>query len=237
MIESEWVKSCSPPPGTLAKDWEDHGGEAIQGRESGKMSVNNSQTLAVSGQDLSRNGSSRVPWEDARANLKPSSPSRKPKPVSKHCSALPVATPHRSRSIWKLSKIVFILNQTQSNKKEFKFEFMQIAKDFPQEPDILLLLCLSCCLDYFLPKLNMMSNSIFMDVLHIFVRSQLTRQVILWLTPLTLQFWPVPSGTVPACGVSLKKVCEDKVQWDSLKSLSQLETLRRTQGSCLASAL
>lgn len=56
---------------------------------------------------------------------------------------------------------------------------MQIAKDFPQEPDILLLLCLSCCLDYFLPKLNMMSNSIFMDVLHIFVRSQLTRQVIL----------------------------------------------------------
>lgn len=76
---------------------------------------------------------------------------------------------------------------------------MQIAKDFPQEPDILLLLLFRLFLA------QMMSNSIFMDVLHIFVRSQLARQVILWLTPLTLQFWPVPSGTVPACGVSLKK--------------------------------
>lgn len=50
---------------------------------------------------------------------------------------------------------------------------MQIAKDFPQEPDILLLLLFRLFLA------QMMSNSIFMDVLHIFVRSQLARQVIL----------------------------------------------------------
>lgn len=46
------------------------------------MSVSSSQTLTISGQDLSRNGSNRAPWEDAKANLKPSTPSRKPKPVS-----------------------------------------------------------------------------------------------------------------------------------------------------------
>lgn len=52
------------------------------------MSVSNSQTLTISGQDLSRNGSNRAPWEDAKANLKPSTPSRKPKPVSitSYCS-------------------------------------------------------------------------------------------------------------------------------------------------------
>uniref|UniRef100_A0A8D3A3X8 Cytosolic 5'-nucleotidase 1A-like n=1 Tax=Scophthalmus maximus TaxID=52904 RepID=A0A8D3A3X8_SCOMX len=51
------------------------------------MSLNNSQTLTVSGQDLTRNGSStnssssgRAPWDNARVVLKPSTPTRKPKP-------------------------------------------------------------------------------------------------------------------------------------------------------------
>ncbi|KAG7226138.1 hypothetical protein INR49_014232, partial [Caranx melampygus] len=49
------------------------------------MSLNNGQTLTVNGKDLSRNGSSsnsssRAPWEDARMVLKPSTPTRKPKP-------------------------------------------------------------------------------------------------------------------------------------------------------------
>ncbi|XP_041809998.1 cytosolic 5'-nucleotidase 1A-like [Chelmon rostratus] len=46
------------------------------------MSLNNSQTPTISGQDLTRNGSSssnRAPWEDAREVLKPATPSRKPK--------------------------------------------------------------------------------------------------------------------------------------------------------------
>lgn len=53
------------------------------------MSVSGSPALAISGQDVSRNGSSRAPWEEARANLKPpTTPSRKPKPVSRgDCSA------------------------------------------------------------------------------------------------------------------------------------------------------
>lgn len=55
------------------------------------MSVDNGQSLSVSGQDLTRNGSSssssscsniRAPWEDGKEVLKPSTPTRKPKPVS-----------------------------------------------------------------------------------------------------------------------------------------------------------
>lgn len=64
---------------------------------------------------------------------------------------------------------------------------MQIAKDFPQEPDILLLLLFRLFLG------QMMSNSIFMDVLHIFVRSQLARHVILWW-----HHWPSNFGQCPA---------------------------------------
>ncbi|XP_044079895.1 cytosolic 5'-nucleotidase 1A-like isoform X3 [Siniperca chuatsi] len=45
------------------------------------MSINNGQTLTASGKDFTRNGSSsRAPWEDARTVLKPSTPTRKPKP-------------------------------------------------------------------------------------------------------------------------------------------------------------
>lgn len=46
---------------------------------SGKMSRNNS--LTGSGQDLTSSGN-RAQWEDARMALKPSTPTRKPKPVS-----------------------------------------------------------------------------------------------------------------------------------------------------------
>lgn len=50
-----------------------------------KMSLNNGQILTISGQDRTRhdgsNSSTRAPWEDARAVLKPSTPARKPKPV------------------------------------------------------------------------------------------------------------------------------------------------------------
>ncbi|XP_049451496.1 cytosolic 5'-nucleotidase 1A-like isoform X2 [Epinephelus fuscoguttatus] len=43
------------------------------------MSLNNGHALTASGQDLT-SSSSRAPWEDARTALKPSTPSRKPKP-------------------------------------------------------------------------------------------------------------------------------------------------------------
>lgn len=52
------------------------------------MSLDSSPTLTISGEDLSRNhsssssSSSRAPWEEARAGLKPCTPTRKPKPVS-----------------------------------------------------------------------------------------------------------------------------------------------------------
>lgn len=45
------------------------------------MSLNSSQTLTIGGQDLMKNGS-RIPREDARAVLKPSTPTKKPQPVS-----------------------------------------------------------------------------------------------------------------------------------------------------------
>lgn len=85
------------------------GGESV-GDRGGKMSVNSSPTLAISGQDLSRNGSSRAPWEEARANLKPSTPSRKPKPVSKHRSACgsPAEEPFQLEAL----QIGLMINQT-----------------------------------------------------------------------------------------------------------------------------
>lgn len=91
----EWVRTLL---GTPAKEGERLGKRAIRGHTEtqcgperdtrvvsrrGKMSLNNGQTLTASGQDLTRNGSNnRAPWEDARMVLKPSTPTRKPKPVS-----------------------------------------------------------------------------------------------------------------------------------------------------------
>lgn len=48
------------------------------------MSLNNGQTLTVTGQDVTRNGSSSsgAPWEDSTTARLPSTPTRKPKPVS-----------------------------------------------------------------------------------------------------------------------------------------------------------
>lgn len=48
------------------------------------MSANSGRTLTVSGHDLAKNGSSNTgaPWEDAGTVLKPTTPTRKPQPVS-----------------------------------------------------------------------------------------------------------------------------------------------------------
>lgn len=82
------------------------------------MSVNHSQALAVGGQDASRNGSSRAPWEEAGANLKPPTPSRKPKPVSKALQC-PACLQARVGAVgcWTPARILFVSNSATATKE------------------------------------------------------------------------------------------------------------------------
>lgn len=75
------------------------------------MSLDSSQTLTISGEDPSRNhssssSSSRAPWEEARAGLKPCTPTRKPKPVSTPPQPLPCSIYQQARH----SRVFFFLH-------------------------------------------------------------------------------------------------------------------------------
>ncbi|XP_018545458.1 cytosolic 5'-nucleotidase 1A [Lates calcarifer] len=99
------------------------------------MSLNNGQTLTVSGHDLTRNGSSsssssRAPWEDARTVLKPSTPTRKPKPLKPE-NAVTIAV--SSRVLFNMEKEQQIYEQ-QGMEDYIKYQVEHEAEPFSPGP-------------------------------------------------------------------------------------------------------
>uniref|UniRef100_A0A1A8HYT9 5'-nucleotidase, cytosolic IA n=1 Tax=Nothobranchius kuhntae TaxID=321403 RepID=A0A1A8HYT9_NOTKU len=96
------------------------------------MSLNSSQTLTVSGQDLVRNGSSsgRPPWEEARAALKPSTPTKKPQPP-KPQNAITIAV--SSRVLFNMEKEQQIYEQ-QGMEEYIKYQVAHETEPFSPGP-------------------------------------------------------------------------------------------------------